>query len=106
MVRTFLWSGALSVEYRTPPRLGAAFAVLPEEHSSTSSRRAYRIFRANPGLSWQVVPALMDEMIRDKDETKLARVTEAFLKMKEFVLVPPCTGIAALYYPGVSAAAD
>lgn len=36
------------------------------------------------GLSWQVVPTAMDEMMRDKDEKKLARVTEAFLKMKKF----------------------
>ena len=36
------------------------------------------------GLSWQVVPAVMDEMLQDNDETKVARVTEAFLKMKRF----------------------
>jgi predicted 3-demethylubiquinone-9 3-methyltransferase (glyoxalase superfamily) len=36
------------------------------------------------GLSWQVVPNLMDEMMRDKDEKRKARVTEAFLKMKKF----------------------
>jgi len=26
----------------------------------------------------------MDEMLKDKDEKKMARVTEAFLKMKKF----------------------
>jgi len=36
------------------------------------------------GLSWQVVPTAMDRMFRDKDEKKLARVTQAFLKMKKF----------------------
>jgi predicted 3-demethylubiquinone-9 3-methyltransferase (glyoxalase superfamily) len=36
------------------------------------------------GLSWQIVPTLMGEMLRDKDEAKLARVTQAFLKMKKF----------------------
>jgi predicted 3-demethylubiquinone-9 3-methyltransferase (glyoxalase superfamily) len=36
------------------------------------------------GLSWQIVPTAMDEMLSDKDEPKLARVTEAFLKMKKF----------------------
>ncbi len=36
------------------------------------------------GLSWQIVPTLMDQMLSDKDQTKLARVTEAFLKMKKF----------------------
>jgi predicted 3-demethylubiquinone-9 3-methyltransferase (glyoxalase superfamily) len=35
------------------------------------------------GVSWQVVPNAMGEMMRDKDENKLARVTEAFLKMKK-----------------------
>jgi predicted 3-demethylubiquinone-9 3-methyltransferase (glyoxalase superfamily) len=36
------------------------------------------------GLSWQVVPTVMDQMLWDKNETKLAGVTEAFLKMKKF----------------------
>jgi predicted 3-demethylubiquinone-9 3-methyltransferase (glyoxalase superfamily) len=36
------------------------------------------------GFSWQIVPTIMDEMLNDKDEKKLARVTEAFLKMKKF----------------------
>ena len=36
------------------------------------------------GVSWQIVPTVMDEMLKDKDEEKLARVTEAFLKMKKF----------------------
>jgi predicted 3-demethylubiquinone-9 3-methyltransferase (glyoxalase superfamily) len=36
------------------------------------------------GLSWQVVPNAMDEMMKDKDEKRKARVTEAFLKMKKF----------------------
>ncbi len=36
------------------------------------------------GVSWQIVPTIMDEMLKDKDKEKLARVTEAFLKMKKF----------------------
>jgi predicted 3-demethylubiquinone-9 3-methyltransferase (glyoxalase superfamily) len=36
------------------------------------------------GLSWQIVPTVMDEMLKDKNETQLARVTKAFLKMKKF----------------------
>jgi predicted 3-demethylubiquinone-9 3-methyltransferase (glyoxalase superfamily)/uncharacterized protein YndB with AHSA1/START domain len=36
------------------------------------------------GLSWQIVPTVMNEMMKDKDEKKIARVTEAFLKMKKF----------------------
>jgi len=36
------------------------------------------------GLSWQIVPTVMDEMLQDNDKAKVARVTEAFLKMKKF----------------------
>jgi predicted 3-demethylubiquinone-9 3-methyltransferase (glyoxalase superfamily) len=36
------------------------------------------------GHSWQIVPRAMDKMMKDKDEEKLARVTQAFLKMKKF----------------------
>ena len=36
------------------------------------------------GLSWQIVPAAMDKMMKDKDPERLARVTAAFLKMKKF----------------------
>jgi predicted 3-demethylubiquinone-9 3-methyltransferase (glyoxalase superfamily) len=36
------------------------------------------------GLSWQVVPAVLKGMLQDKDAKKVARVTEAFLKMKKF----------------------
>lgn len=36
------------------------------------------------GLSWQIVPTVMDEMMQEKDSEKLARVTQAFLKMKKF----------------------
>jgi len=35
------------------------------------------------GVSWQIVPNVMDEMLNDNDEEKIARVTEAFLQMKK-----------------------
>jgi predicted 3-demethylubiquinone-9 3-methyltransferase (glyoxalase superfamily) len=35
------------------------------------------------GLSWQIVPNIMDEMMKDNDEKKIGRVTEAFLQMKK-----------------------
>lgn len=38
------------------------------------------------GLSWQVVPTAMDEMMRDGTKEQVARVTQAFLKMKKFDL--------------------
>jgi predicted 3-demethylubiquinone-9 3-methyltransferase (glyoxalase superfamily) len=36
------------------------------------------------GLSWQIVPSVMDDMMRDKDPKRIDRVTQAFLKMKRF----------------------
>ena len=36
------------------------------------------------GLSWQIVPMAMDDMMQSGDPEKLARVTQAFLKMKKF----------------------
>lgn len=35
------------------------------------------------GLSWQIVPNLMDEMFKDNDEKRIERVTGAFLQMKK-----------------------
>lgn len=36
------------------------------------------------GVSWQIVPSVMDEIMGSGDAEKLARVTRAFLKMKKF----------------------
>lgn len=36
------------------------------------------------GVSWQIVPAAMEKMMQTKDKKALARVTQAFLKMKKF----------------------
>ena len=36
------------------------------------------------GLSWQIVPTIMNKMMKDEDPEKRARVTQAFLKMKKF----------------------
>lgn len=36
------------------------------------------------GLSWQIVPSMMDEMMESADDAKVARITQAFLKMKKF----------------------
>lgn len=38
------------------------------------------------GLSWQIVPTVMDKMMQDHDPERLARVTQAVLKMKKFDL--------------------
>lgn len=36
------------------------------------------------GVSWQVAPTVLNEMLQDSDSKKVARVTNAFLKMKKF----------------------
>ncbi len=38
------------------------------------------------GVSWQIVPAIMGEIMKSEDREKVQRVTEAFLKMKKFDL--------------------
>ncbi len=35
------------------------------------------------GVSWQVTPAILEEMLQDPDRAKVERVTAAFLKMKK-----------------------
>ena len=36
------------------------------------------------GLSWQIVPTALDEMMRSGSSEQIARITQAFLKMKKF----------------------
>jgi predicted 3-demethylubiquinone-9 3-methyltransferase (glyoxalase superfamily) len=36
------------------------------------------------GVSWQIVPSIMDDIMTSGDQKKIARVTQAFLKMKKF----------------------
>ncbi len=36
------------------------------------------------GVSWQIVPSVMEKMMASGDKERIARVTEAFLKMKKF----------------------
>jgi len=38
------------------------------------------------GLSWQILPAALDDMMRSGDPEALSRVTQAFLKMRKFDL--------------------
>lgn len=38
------------------------------------------------GLSWQIVPAALPDMLMDTDSAKSQRVTKAFLQMKKFDL--------------------
>jgi predicted 3-demethylubiquinone-9 3-methyltransferase (glyoxalase superfamily) len=36
------------------------------------------------GISWQIVPTVLGEMMKDPDRARARRVTEAFLQMKKF----------------------
>lgn len=36
------------------------------------------------GVSWQIVPTVLDKMLRDQDKRIVAQVTEAFLETKKF----------------------
>ncbi len=38
------------------------------------------------GVSWQIVPTAMDEMMKNGTKEQIARVTQAFLKMKKFYI--------------------
>jgi predicted 3-demethylubiquinone-9 3-methyltransferase (glyoxalase superfamily) len=38
------------------------------------------------GLSWQIVPTVMDKMMQDHDSERLTRVTQTVLDMKKFDL--------------------
>lgn len=39
------------------------------------------------GLSWQIIPKMMEELLSNGTEEELERITEAFLKMKKFDIV-------------------
>lgn len=36
------------------------------------------------GLCWQIVPAVLEELMTDQDPAKVQRVTQAFMQMKKF----------------------
>lgn len=38
------------------------------------------------GMSWQVVPVQLNQMLKDKDTARIERVTTAYMKMKKFDL--------------------
>jgi predicted 3-demethylubiquinone-9 3-methyltransferase (glyoxalase superfamily) len=40
------------------------------------------------GLRWQIVPAILEEMMRDKDPARSKRVTDALLKMVKLDIAP------------------
>ena len=39
------------------------------------------------GISWQIIPKMMEELLSNGTEEELERITEAFLKMKKFDIV-------------------
>jgi predicted 3-demethylubiquinone-9 3-methyltransferase (glyoxalase superfamily) len=57
-----------------------------EQLSAVSEAEQCGWLKDKYGVSWQIVPAAMDEMMEKGTPEQLARVTEAFLKMKKFEL--------------------
>ena len=55
-----------------------------EAISSDPLRRLCGWLKDRHGLSWQVVPKVLFEMLVDPDQAKSQRVKEAFLQMKKF----------------------
>lgn len=53
------------------------FSAVPEAEQCGWLKDTY-------GLSWQIVPKLLGELLNDPDQAKVQRVTEAFLQMKKF----------------------
>lgn len=51
------------------------------------------------GLSWQIEPRLMEEILNSGDQEKIDRVTQAFLKMKKFDISTIEVAIAPDRYP-------
>jgi len=58
-------------------RYWAALSAVPESEQCGWLKDKY-------GVSWQIVPSIMDEMLTSGDQEKTERVTQAFLKMKKF----------------------
>ncbi len=52
-------------------------SAVPESEQCGWCKDAY-------GVSWQIVPSVMNEMMTSGNTEKIARVTQAFLKMKKF----------------------
>jgi predicted 3-demethylubiquinone-9 3-methyltransferase (glyoxalase superfamily) len=57
-----------------------------EQLSSVPEAEACGWLKDRYGVSWQVSPAEMDEMMRSANREQLSRVTQAFLPMKKFDL--------------------
>jgi predicted 3-demethylubiquinone-9 3-methyltransferase (glyoxalase superfamily) len=55
-----------------------------EKLSAVPSAEACGWLKDRYGVSWQITPIAMREMLSDKDPAKVARLTAAFLKMKKF----------------------
>ena len=60
--------------------------IVPHKISADPSAEQCGWLRDKYGLSWQIVPTEMNRMLSTNDQAKIARVTEAFLKMKKFDL--------------------
>jgi predicted 3-demethylubiquinone-9 3-methyltransferase (glyoxalase superfamily) len=58
-------------------RYWSALSAVPEAEQCGWLKDKY-------GLSWQIVPTVMNDMMRSPDPKAIARVTQAFMPMKKF----------------------
>lgn len=58
--------------------------VLWEKLSAVPAAEQCGWLKDKYGVSWQISPTVMDEMMHDPDQAKVDRVTKAFLQMKKF----------------------
>lgn len=58
-------------------RFWAALSAVPEAEQCGWLKDKF-------GLSWQIVPSIMNDLMATEDTEQLSRVTQAFLKMKKF----------------------
>jgi predicted 3-demethylubiquinone-9 3-methyltransferase (glyoxalase superfamily) len=58
-------------------RLWAALSAVPEAEQCGWCKDKF-------GVTWQIVPTVLSEMLSDSDPAKVERVTACFLKMKKF----------------------
>jgi predicted 3-demethylubiquinone-9 3-methyltransferase (glyoxalase superfamily) len=78
----FVFSEAISLLVRCEDqaeidKYWTALSAVPESEQCGWLKDKY-------GVSWQIVPATMDELMSSGDDAAKKRVTEAFLKMKKF----------------------
>ena len=80
---TFTEGTSLLVECKTEEEVGSyweALSAVPESEACGWLKDKY-------GVSWQIVPSVLSEMLREGTQEQVERVTAAFMKMKKLDMV-------------------